>query len=372
MDCNVPKEKSDENEWYERNGFIMKKKITSLALALAMCFALALPAFATSQTGNLTTELSSMLPELKMTLPEASTIILNPYRNTVAESVATASAGIDKGDKLQVMNAVFSVVSTTTNKVHVKATVTGSVGGNAEFASAAVAPGTAGHKVNLTLTYALASGTTATVPAPDKVTNPTNVKVISDSEQALEWDLPPATSSGATATQRLDMQFGGTCSDSPTEDEGPWTESDTVSCAFVFTVTPVTDFPMIQMAYQATNDAPTYVDLVINTTKPADYKDTPAIETIEVGAPGAATLTAVTDSNLNDSSNGGSTWDGSKITLVSSVIGSQLGVTAITKVVKVTLTYNDKAGVSQKATYTAKVNVLAAPAAPQQQNPQNP
>jgi len=355
------------------------KKLTSLILALAMCFALGAPAFATtSQEGNLTTELSSMLPELKLTLPEAATIILNPYRNTVSDSVATASTGIDKGDKLQIMNPVFSVVSTTTNKVHVSADVVASVAGNAAFASAAVNPGSAGHDVYLTLTYGYQSAASATaavdVPVPDNVTlkNATNVKVINDTEQTLDWDLPAAASSGAGSVQRLNMQFGGSCSDSPTADEGPWTDSDTVSCSFVFTATAVTDDPMVSMMYQATNTTPTYVNLVIDTNQP-DFKDTPKIEKIETGNAGA-TLTDITssDNNLNDSANGGSSWDGKKITLVSGVIGSHLGVTAsgnTPKIVKVSLSYKDKSGNVQKVAYTAKVNVLAAPAAPQQQNP---
>jgi len=347
------------------------KKLTSLILALAMCFALGAPAFATSQEGSLTTELSSMLPELKMTLPEAATIILNPYRNKVADSVATNATGIDKGDQLQVMNGVFSIVSNTTNKVHVKATATGSVGGNAEFATATVTPGSAGHKVHLTLTYNIATGSSATVPVPDNVdlTKATNMKTINDSEQSLDWDLPAATVSGTTTTsQRLDMQFGGTCSDSPSEDEGPWTESDTVSCAFVFTVTPVTDDPMVTMMYQATDTTPTYKDLVISTTKPADYKDTPKITKIEAGTAGASSLTPVNDANINTAS--GCTWDGAKITLLASVIGSHLGTTAtanVPKIVKVTMSYANKSGGTGTVVYTAKVNVLAAPAAQQQQ-----
>jgi hypothetical protein len=336
------------------------KKLTSLILALAMCFALGAPAFATSQEGNLTTELTSMLPELKMTLPEAATIILNPYRNTVSESVATAAAGIDKLDRLQVMNGVFSVVSTTTNKVHVTATVTGSVGGNAEFASAPVNPGEAGHKVYLTLTYGFdsASATTAApaVPVPDKLTNPTNVKVISDSEQSLAWDLDAAAASGNGSVKRLNMQFGGSCSDSPSADDGPWTENDTVSCAFVFTVTPVTDFPMLTAVYQATGTAasPVYSDLQIVTATPADYKEAPTIESIKSGAPGAAPSTAVTVSSADTK------WDaGKKIILKGSDIGATLGTAPATKMLAIELSYKDKDGVKHTLTYTLKVNVLA-------------
>jgi hypothetical protein len=348
------------------------KKLASLILALAMCLALGAPAFATSQTGSLTTELSSQLPELKVTLPTAATIILNPYRNTVQDTVAAASAGIDKGDKLQIMSAVFSIVSTTSNKLHIEATATGSVGGNAEFSSNPVAVGAAGHKVNLTLTYAFETASNATAaptvfPAPNKVTNPTNVKTISDSEQTLKWDLPATTAStGAGSVQRLNLQFGGTCSDSPSQDEGPWTDSDTVSCAFVFTVTPVTDFPMVTAVFQATDDTPTYSsDFEVNTTKPTDFKEIPSsgvgIEKIEYKNAADTTFTELAKGSDNW---GGSTWDGTKITLKSTKLGDVLGATAATKVVKFTLSYTDKSDATvDDFIYMVKVTVLDAPEA---------
>jgi len=343
------------------------KKLASLILVLAMCLALGAPAFAgeTSMAGNLSTELTSQLPTLKLTLPETATIILNPYRNPVPDSAASAT-GIDKGDKLQVMNGVFSITSTTTSKVYVKAVVTATTSGNTEFSATAVPVLAAGHKLNLTLTHTLAEGKTATVPVPDNVdmTKATNMKVISDSETTLEWTIPAAASSGDGATRRVDMQFGGTCSDSPTEEEGPWTESDTVSAAIVFTAAVVTDDPMVTMMYQATNNTPTYKDLEIPTVKPADYKETPTITKIEAGTAGALEDITASDTNLNTSGSG-CVWDGTKITLLASIIGAKLGVDAsgsTPKVVRVTMSYTNKSGGTSELTYTAKVHVLKAPA----------
>lgn len=346
------------------------KKLASLILALAMCLALGAPAFAgeTSMGGNLSTELTSQLPTLKLTLPETATIILNPYRNEVPASAASAT-GIDKGDKLQVMNGVFSITSTTTSKVYVKAVVTASTGGNTEFSATAVPVKAAGHKLNLTLTHAQADGKNATVPVPDNVdmTKATNMKVISDSETTLEWIIPAAASSGDGATRRVDMQFGGTCSDSPTEEEGPWTESDTVSAAIVFTAAVVTDDPMVTMMYQATSNgatppAITYVNLEIPTVKPADFSADAKITKIEVGNAGAD-LTDITADDTNINTDSGCKWDGTKITLLQGIIGAKLGATAsgsTPKVVKVTMTYKNKAGGTSDLTYTAKVHVLAA------------
>lgn len=342
-----------------------------------MCLALAAPAFATtSQSGNLSTELSSKLPELKLTLPDTATIILNPYRNQVDDSVATASVGIDKGDKLQVMNPVFAVVSTTTSKVNVSAVVTGKVGGNAEFSSATVPVGAAGHRVNLTLTYKVDAANSATAaltpPVPDNVdvTKATNVKTVSDSEQTLTWTLPAAASSGNGSAQRLNLQFGGTCSDSPTADDGPWKESDTVSASFVFSASVVTDDPMVTAMYQATagatsNDPATHPnDFTVNTwnPKPSDFKEIKSgevgLKTIEYKGASDSSFQTLAAANW-----GTSNWDGSKITLDKAQLGTVLGATEAIKIVKFTLQYTDKAGVTQNPTYTVKVYVLdAAPA----------
>lgn len=319
------------------------KKLTSLILALAMCLALGIPAFAaeTTQTGNLSTELTSLMPTLTMTLPETATIILNPYRMKVADSAA--GTGIDKGDRFQVMNTVFSIESKSDSKVHVSATVTGSVSGNAAFATADVAPGAAGHDVYLTLTHAYnGASDKAIIPAVtlDSANKPTNVLVISDAEQTLSWDMP-AWAGGTAKQQRIDMMFGGTCSDSPTADEGPWTDSDTVSCSIVFEVTPVTDIPMVAVTYQS--NSTTNPPLEIPTSKPSDYKATAAVTAVSVDG---------TDKDLTSAT--GLAWDGSKIVIPDSV--ANLGTTAGVKKVIVTLTYDTGKKTLQ---YEAKVTVLA-------------
>jgi len=320
------------------------KKLTSLILALAMCLALGIPAFAaeTTQTGNLSTELTSLMPTLTMTLPETATIILNPYRMKVADSAA--GTGIDKGDRFQVMNTVFSVESKSDSKVHVSATVTGAVSGNAAFATADVAPGATGHDVYLTLTHKLAdvASDKAAIPPVEKdaAGKVTNVLVISDAEQTLSWDMP-AWAGGTAKQQRIDMIFGGTCSDSPTAEEGPWTDSDTVSCSIVFEVTPITDIPMVAVTYQS--DSTTNPALEIPTSKPSDYKATAAVTAISVNG------TAIDLTNAT-----GLSWNGEKVVIPSSV--TNMGTEAGVKKVIVTLTYDTGKKTLQ---YEAKVTVLA-------------
>ena len=331
----------------------MKKKLASFALALAMCLALALPAFAT-QTSRLSSTLESMLPELAMTMPDSATIILNPYRM----ATTTSGTGIDSGDRFQIMNAVFSVVSATTAKVHVSATVTGTAKG-ATFATAAIAPGDTNKNVYLTLTHAISHSATAAVPVADDATSPTNVLVVSDSEQTLNWDLPAASPVGTETTntpQRVDLQFGGNCSDSP---ESPWTSSDTVSCSFVFTVNPVTDIPMVATTYQNATTAP---DLTFATLAPPDANSTTAtadykVTEVRVGDSHAAAVAATVLSDI-----AGSTWTGTLVTIPAGKISSSMGTSTTTKYVVVTLTYMDSQSTPVKQTiqYEAKVSVKAA------------
>lgn len=330
----------------------MKKKLTSFALALAMCLALALPAFAT-QTSRLSSTLESMLPELAMTMPDSATIILNPYRM----ATTTSGTGIDSGDRFQIMNAVFSVVSATTAKVHVSATVTGTAKG-ATFATAAIAPGDTNKNVYLTLTHEIRHSATADVPVA--TTSPSNVLVVSDSEQTLNWDLPAASPVGTETTntpQRIDLQFGGNCSDSPSE--SPWTDKDTVSCSFVFTVNPVTDIPMVAATYQNAATAP---DLTFATLAPPDANSTTAtadykVTEVRVGDSHAAAVAATVLSDI-----AGSTWTGTLVTIPAGKISSSMGTSTTTKYVVVTLTYMDSQSTPVKQTiqYEAKVSVKAA------------
>ena len=183
------------------------KKLVSLILALAMCFALGVPAFAT-QEGEMATEIKHQIPTLTITFPTTSDIVLNPYRMKY-EGTVTAGSGIEANDRFQIMNAKFSIESKTLSSVKVTATFTGEVGGEAEFSSTPVLPGDTGKKVNLKLTHT--TGITAAVPTADATNS--NVMTISDSEQTKEWTLPPAMKSGSNVTgQFINMQFSGTCS----------------------------------------------------------------------------------------------------------------------------------------------------------------
>lgn len=346
----------------------MKKKLTSFALALAMCLTLTLPAFA-SQTSTLSSTLESMLPELAMTMPDAPTIILNPYR--MATNAEAAGTGLDSGDRFQIMNKVFSIVSATKAKVHVSATVKGTAKGPT-LVDAPVAPGDTNKNVYLTLTYAVSHSIDPAIPAPNN--DSSNVLVINDSEQSLNLpDLPAAAklnSSASTETpQRIDLQFGGSCSDSP---ESPWTNKDTVSCSFVFTVKPVADIPMIALTYQL---AATPTALTVNIPKPADVNSTNPTYTIsgvQVGdtssaAASAAALTTSTSAWANNPTTGATD---TIVTLVGSEITATGGLANSTTAPKnqyvlLTLTYKDNStnSVTKTLQYELKVKVIPAPAA---------
>jgi hypothetical protein len=339
------------------------KKFAAFLLALAMCFSLAVPAFAT-ETGTLTTEIERMLPELVMTLPDASTIILNPYRMKYTQQSGSAAVpGIDDGDRFQIMNAVFSVLSSTLAKVHVSATVSGAVSGNAEFSTTAVDPGDTGHKVYLTLTHQTRRSDSPDIPVAGS-SNP--VVVISDAEQTLEWDLPAASANTGSSTvvpERIDMQFGGTCSDSP--DENPWAESDTVSASLVFEVIPVTDIPMIALTY--TSKSSSADDLTFEIPAPTDIKTSApnyTLSEVKVGtsSSAAATATATTLTAANDK------WeaitDGTKVTLSGSTFcasGKPLWndtTAAVKKYALVTLTYTASDDSTKTLQYELKVTVV--------------
>lgn len=337
------------------------KKFTSLVLALAMCLALAVPAFATEQTGDLTTEIESMLPELTMTFPTSSTILLNPYR--MAYTNTDIVTGIDVGDRFQIMNTVFSILSETLSSVKVTATFSGSVSGNAAFATAPVAPGDTGHDVYLALTYATANSATASIPIADSATPPSNVKVIGESEQTVEWTLSPATKSSETIVpQRIDMQFSGTCSDTP--DGDAWSDGDAVSCAFVFEAIPVTDIPMIALTYTSKSSTPD--NLTFEIPAPTDIKTSSpnyTLSEVKVGtsSSAAAAATATTLTAANDK------WeaitDGTKVTLSGSTFcasGQPLWndtTAAVKKYALVTLTYTASDDSTKTLQYELKITV---------------
>ena len=109
------------------------KKIMSTALAGVMALSLAVPAFAaansdTSLEQNTAITGTTQAPTIKITVPAAGTVTVNPYK------MAVSVGGSDVTD--QIISATQFIDNASDVAVKVSAQVTGTAAGNLAFATA--------------------------------------------------------------------------------------------------------------------------------------------------------------------------------------------------------------------------------------------
>jgi hypothetical protein len=231
------------------------KKFVSLGLALMMCLALMIPAFASEQT--FATENESLTPTIEVDMPSSAGVILNPYGMTYKGGIL----GGTNTSSSQIISNVFAITNKTQGcNLEVKATVTGVMTGNAQLVDDKdknlendsnntiigkkfKAVETA-NKVMMALSYNFTGTGKENKDAPTsldltKLTRTANYKkFITDAEQSLDTIvLPP---SDGTKHTYIVYQFSGIAVPKPTE---AWSEADTVGATFVYTFTATPDAP---------------------------------------------------------------------------------------------------------------------------------
>lgn len=115
------------------------KKFVSLALALVMSLALAVPAFASGAAANTALAQSSEItgttktPTIKITVPATGAVVVNPYKMEVLPSGGTA--GTDEVQD-QIVSATQWVENASDVAIKVSAAVSAKVAGKAKLATA--------------------------------------------------------------------------------------------------------------------------------------------------------------------------------------------------------------------------------------------
>jgi len=208
------------------------KKLVSLGLALVMCLALAIPAFASEE--QFATENSSLVPTVEVELPASGVVILNPYKMSYT---GDALDGLAKNAKDQILSNIFALTNKTQGaNLKVKTTVTATAEGNValEPKKAAIDAKDTANTVILKLTYGLVD--TAAAKAPTTMSTKKADLQMTGEEQSLK-DIVLGPSDGSKFTF-IQFQFSGSANEKV---ETPWAESDTVGATFVFTFEPTTD-----------------------------------------------------------------------------------------------------------------------------------
>jgi len=247
----------------------MKKTVT-LLLALAMIFALALPAFAGQQQSDKTVEATAetVAPTVTVTMPTGVVLGLNPYGMVYAG--ATAFLKNLKGQQLQILSAPAVIENKSDVKLSVSAEATAKPSDSITLVSGGAIvsgdfTGTSSDKKAVYLTMQLGQVTDKTGASWINNTTPTSAAFDAATKKVL---YGPAVQSGAgwavnsggtlvtftpdatvgkmppiiipatdgKAANYIGFQFGGAANDKATT---AWTTSDTLSVSVVFTFNPL-------------------------------------------------------------------------------------------------------------------------------------
>lgn len=218
------------------------KKMTALALTVVMCLSLAATAFAADVTdatkgANLTVKGSTTVPTIKIEVPTAAAVVLNPYAMKLNSDL---SGAVDSGSSEQskVISPVYDIKNKSNIDIKVGVTATGTATG-VEFAKASAADVTGKKQAFVQLVMkGVASDDAATATLdPENDT----VLVLSATAAALKAEnqitLVAGDGENAAATGNSDMvfQFQGDTSKNPTT---PWTNKDVVNATLAFTFAP--------------------------------------------------------------------------------------------------------------------------------------
>jgi hypothetical protein len=231
----------------------MKKKITSLLLAMVMIFALAIPAFADDPTysdkgtQSITAQGVTRTPTIQVAMPTmgANPFVLNPYKLSFAVKLngSDTETAADAVAAKQIVAPVYTITNGTGAYLTVDITATGTVGGNLQLATAALGEKAATETKNSVFCglYAVArTGATATTEAALAVdANLITAIKAGDATKKAALTLSPATVTYAedgtptvTTANYIDFTFSGDAAQNPTTG---WSSKDTLKVALAFT-----------------------------------------------------------------------------------------------------------------------------------------
>jgi len=223
------------------------KKIASMALAAAMVFALAVPAFATvtysdKNAQNVTMKGATATAKIQVALPSGGALtnsfVLNPYNVKYKLAVAGASEAEATATEQakQVISPILNITNATNCKMQVDVTVTTTLGGNLKLLTAPY-DGEAyktDTKNNAFLYVNMTADTTET-PSADINTYSADNSIVLKAGDVKKTNLLQTAAASSSSPNYIHIQFGGTLAQAATT---PWTEKDTATVAFAFTFTP--------------------------------------------------------------------------------------------------------------------------------------
>ena len=226
------------------------KKLFALVMALVMSLSLAATAFASdtraevadaSKGANVKVTGKALVPTIKLKVPSAVGVVLNPYGMKIKET----SGEWAKDSTGTVQDKVVSAISNITNlsdvkvKVGVSATATASTGITFAKTDAAKDVANKDKQVYLVLEMITANdensaATAFATPAKSLVLSTTAATLKGDAADAIEL---AASTDGSTIANGgvLAFRFSGQTSKTPTT---PWSDRDTVGATVTFTFIP--------------------------------------------------------------------------------------------------------------------------------------
>lgn len=216
------------------------KKIVSSALASALAFSMAVPAFAASSDLTATTNYEGTLqaPTISITVMDSGSVIVNPYKMSVTPSGGSATTD-------QIISPVQYITNASNVALNVSATVTGKLPTGKKdvtFATATTQNASKPLTTNSIFMYfeiAPASSATDVPSWPENY----NAKPAADQETKQVLVAAKAT----TASNLLTLDVGNTTNtfaayrltgDAVSSPTRAWAEDDAVSVSVAFTFTP--------------------------------------------------------------------------------------------------------------------------------------
>lgn len=217
------------------------KKIGALIMACVMALSLAATAFATDATvtdpakgASVKVTGSTLLPTIKLTVPTAAGVVLNPYGMKLKDDLT----GLDSGGTIsgKVVSAISNITNLSDVKIKVGVTATATATG-LTLAKASVASITGKDKqafVKLEMITADDANSDA-----DAFGTPEGEIILATAATSLKTPIELAASTdgnSAAAGGVLAFRFTGDTSSEPTT---AWTNKDTVTANLAFTFTPM-------------------------------------------------------------------------------------------------------------------------------------
>ena len=221
------------------------KKLASLLMVAAMIVALAVPAFGatatekavSSATNSLTITATTNTPAIKMMVPSAVAVVINPYGLNYSYTPAGASAATTSDYKI--ISDVGAVKNLTQAPVKVQVKVAGTIAGGGAFATDyATAEDATDKKVFMFIdTYASGSDVSAINWAPynDMSKSEGSAYVIGTTEVTVPAVILKASTDGTNAVDVFAFKLNGTTSGNLAT--GSWSTSDKITVKMNFTFT---------------------------------------------------------------------------------------------------------------------------------------